>query len=904
VSAAPGRHPRETGHGEARPPRLGEWLAARVLPEASRDAALGDLHERYLARLRRAGPAAARRWYLRQVLGFLARVPFARARASASDAVRGLFTRSGLAADVRHAARAAVRERGLTAAVVLVLALAIGAAAVVFSIVSAVLLRPLPFPDPEALVMVWDEYPDESGIVDPKPITLAHYEAWRGEVDRFAASGVFESISAVIDAGRWSERVDAALVSASLFSTLGVRPARGRLFTEDDDRPGAPAVAILSDELWRFRFGGDESLIGRAIPIDGVPTQVVGVMPPEFWFYDPYAVRRSYTGAGASSARLWRPMAGRFAAERDYPRYRMVARLRPGVTREAARAAVAAIERRLPLEPSSADGRVRVLALEEQVAGAVRPRLLGTAGAVGLILLVAAINLVSLLAARFDARRTELAVRAALGAGRGRLARALLIHAGLLALAGGAAGLLLARAATPPLLALVPRGLPLSHRVGIDAAVIAFALALSLAIGLAVCLLAIVRLGPAGMAAGLAAGARSVAGRFGGGRMTDALIAAEVGLSLILLISAAVLLRSFVATSRTDAGFDRRSVLTFQSVLMLSAPGAAPDFSFFDRLEARIGELPGVVSAGSASIVPFTRWGGTAVVRIGGEAETAARRVSYRVVSSGYFDSLGIGRLAGRTFGAADRPGAPLVAVVNRAFVGQYLPDGAPAIGQPLAITRGRSDEVEIVGVVADVKEDRLFAPALPIVYVPLAQSPTFMRQFVVRTAAPPERLVESIRQAAAELDRAQPLQDFITLEALIGQSLEEERFYAVVASAFAGIAVLLALAGLYGVVSFAVRQRDREVGVRMALGAGRRAVYRLILWSGMRPVLLGLVAGCLGAAAAARVLRSLIHGTVAVDPVLYLAATAAFAAVAAAACLVPARRAARLDPVRILNQA
>lgn len=897
---APRNAPHHEGAGGERPPRFAEWLAARVLPREARDETLGDLHERYVARLQRSGRARAARWYCRQVLGFVTRVPAARARAAASGVSR---RPTGWATDLRHAGRAVLRERGLTAAVILVLGLAVGAATTVFAVVSAVLLRPLPVADPDALVMLWDEYPAESGAVDPLPVTLEHYEAWR-QLDLFSASGVFESIPAVIDAGQWPERVDAALVSASLLPVLGVQPARGRLFTDDDDQPGAPPVAILSHELWYSRFGGDEDLIGRSIPIDGEPTRIVGILPPDFWFYDPYAAVRSYRGTGASSARLWRPLAGRFADEhsRDYPRYRMIARLRPGVSRDAALAAVADAERRLPLEPSSADGRVRVLALEEQIAGAVRPRLLGIAAAVGLVVLVAGINLVSLLTARFHARRPELAVRAALGAGRARLVRTLMLHAGLLALAGGAAGVLAAAAATPPLLELVPRGLPLSHRVGMDALVFAFAAFLSLAIGVLVCLLAASRLGLARMTAGLA-GSRWAVGRFHG-HLTDTLIAVQAGLSLVLLIAAALLLRSFVATDRTDAGFDRRDALTFQSLLMLSAAEAATDFSFHDRLEARIASLPGVVSVGSSTVLPFTRWGGTAAVRVGAGESAVEQRVSYRAVSPGYFDALRIDRLAGRPFSAADGAAAPPVAIVNRAFVDEYLRGAEPGLGQRVLVRRGgRSTGRVIVGVVANVKEYELVEPDRPTVYVPASQTPTPMRQFVVRVKGSPEAFVEPIRRAALALDRAQPLSDFITLDALVAQSLEEERFYAVLAGAFASIAVLLALAGLYGVVSFAVRQRDREMGVRLALGAGRRAVYRLILWSGMRPVLIGVIAGCVGGAGAARLLRGIIHGVGPGDPLVYAAVAAAFAIVAAAACLIPARRAASIDPVQTLSQ-
>jgi putative ABC transport system permease protein len=491
------------------PPRPLAWLARQLVPRLADDATLGDLDERYAHRLRTARRGAASRWYARQLLGFAIGLPAASARGALA---RGPGIVSGTMADVRHEAKALVRQRGFALGVVFVLALAVGAAATAFSLLHGVLLQPLPFAAPDELVMLWDEYPPGEGGREPKPVTELQYRAWRERTGQFAATGAFESIPAVIRAGDWPEQIDAALVTASLFPALGVRPALGRLFTDDDDVRGAARVVILSHELWQSRFGGDAGVLGRSIPIDGEPTTVVGVMPAGFWFYDPYAVTRSYAGAGASAAQLWRPLAGRFADEPDYPRYRVVARLRPDATAETAAAAIGAAERSLSASLPEADGRVRVVPLADQILAPVRPQLLGLAAAVALVLIVAAVNLVSLFAARLEARRADAAVRAALGASRRRLVRGAMIQGALVGLAGGAAGALLAAIVLPALVALVPRGLPLAHRVGVDPIVAGFALAVAVAVGVAVAALSAWRAGHDGSASLPASRSRGVAG--------------------------------------------------------------------------------------------------------------------------------------------------------------------------------------------------------------------------------------------------------------------------------------------------------------------------------------------------------------------------------------------------------
>lgn len=892
------------------PPRAAEWLIERVLPADARPDVLADLRERYRFRADRDGRSSARRWFRRQAISFLVRVPSARAWSG----VRGMRSaaRSDLSSDLRLAVRILRSRPALTLTAAGVLALAIGANTTVFGVLEAVLLRQLPYPSPDRLVMLWDAYPDGPDAGQQMPIAFNHFREWSTRTEWFSAVGAYESVSPMIRGGEWPERTEGAMVSPDLLPALGARPLLGRLLRREDSEPGAAPVVLLSHDLWRDRFGSDPLIVNRAIELNGSPARVVGVLPPDFWFYDPYSATRSITGRSSEAARLWLPLpvGGMFAGDEDYPRYRVIARLRDGVTADEVRQAAGALRLRLPPNSSGEGAELRVVSLAEQVVAEARPRLLGLAGAVALVLLIACVNQVALLTLHHESRRSELAVRAALGAGRGRIGRQLMVESTLLALAGGALGLAFASIATDWLVERVPRGLPLAHRVGIHSSVAAFSAALSLAVGLGTGLAATLRLGPGQLASNLSGGARTATRDRSTRRLHGALVAAEVALSLMLLISATLLLRSLVGLHHTDTGFDAEGVLTFE-VMLPVVPGEGPQYALFQEIESRLAALPGVAAVGGTTALPFSRWSQGARVATegpgaggGAEAGGSGLDVEHRLVSPGYFGAIGLPVRAGRGVEAVDRVGAPAVAVVNQAFVARMLGPGAEAVGRTVTVTRGRNaGRLAIVGVVENVKHYELTESAEPILYAPFLQAPVPFQRFAVRArSGDPVALVEPVRRAVADIDPDLPLQSFISLEALVAQSIEEETFYAELVGAFAAAGVLLTLIGLYGVVSYTMRQRDREIGVRMALGAGVARVQSLVLRQGLVPVAFGLLVGCFGAFGSTRLLRGLLHGVPEQDWVSFAIAIAAFGIIAGAACLIPARRAARVDPVRVLR--
>lgn len=893
---------------EVSPPRLASWLVARVLPVDGREAVLGDLHERYVSRATDGGAARADRWYWKQTLSFALRVPVSRAVARLGGRIpwgpepRGPAG-AGIASEVRFAARSLRKRPDMSVAAVAVLALAVGANTTVFSVVKAVLLDRLPFPEAERLVMMWDVFPEQAPEGRLHPIALSHVREWSERTDLFEGVGGFETTSPALLHGEWPERVEGAMVSVGLLALLGAQPAVGRLLAPEDAAPGAEPVVVLSHDLWQSRFGEDPRIVGSRIDLGGVATRVVGVAADGFWFYDPWSATRSVSSRSAEAARLWQPIpdAGPYGGETDYPRYRVIARLRDGVSVSAAAAAAATARPHLPATSAGDGASVRLLPLSEQVVNEARPRLLGLFAAVSLVLLIACVNLISLLLVHVESRRSEFAIRAALGAGRGRIARQLVLESTLLSLAGGLAGLLLAAFATGWLLGLVPRGLPLAHRVALDGPVAAFGIGLAILTGLVVGGAAAARIDAASAGALIRSARRSVSRGRSSRSLHGALVAAEVALSLVLLIGATLLLKSFVALRTIDTGFDPHGVLTFDATLA-TPPGAEPDYAFFARLESAVAELPGVRAVGSTTALPFSRW--MQVARIETGEPVTAINVARRTVSPGYFDAIGLEPVAGRGFDTTDREGAPSVIVVNRAFVERFFGDGADPLGRTVTIVVREERTVHtIVGVVPNVKHDRLLEDYKPILYAPILQSPFVFQRFAVRTSGvDPMSLVEPIRRLAASISSAQPLTDFINFESLVGQSIEEETFYLQVLGSFALVAMLLTLVGIYGVVSWVTRQRDKEVGIRMALGAAAGSVRRLVLAQGLLPVATGLAIGWLGSLATTGLIRGLLHDVPERDISSYLLATIVFAIVAAAACLVPAVRASRLDPVRVLR--
>lgn len=887
------------------PPALARRLASITLPRRHRATCLSDLDERFESLARKQGVAEARRWYWRQATGFLLRVPAERLAIGAG--LRGLG--AGFARDLSFAARTLRLRPGFTIPALIILALAIAANAAVLSIVDNVLLRELPVGDPDEVVLIWDIAPPGDRSERRMPITVDHYSQWKRRDDLFELVGAMDTATPTLEADEFTIGVEGVIVSGDMFELLGARPALGRALTTADDAPDAAAVIVISHRLWRNSFGGDPGIVGRVIDVSNVPTTIVGVMPADFWFFDPYGFTRAGAGRETAQPDFWQPLSSRNwqLTGTDYPALRVIARLRDGVTLQQASDAASAMRAALAVEEERADMGVRLTRLEDAVLGAKRDRLLLLQAAVTLLVLIACVNLMSLVLAKAAATRGELAVRAALGAGRGSLVRLAVSEALLLGLGGGLLGLLAARSLGGVIMSLAPRDLPLAHRVAVDGRVALITLAVALAAGLMAGVLPALRLDFGALTRALSSGSRSVAGDASTSRSRFALVALEVALTLVLLIGATVMLRSFFGAWRSDPGFERDSVLTY-FVTVSSAPGEEPDPTFHDRLLEQVRDLPGVVSAGGTTHLPFTNWGNSWAITLDeGTSIEDAPRVDGRWITETYLDTMGIELRAGRDFARSDDDGSEPVVLVNEAFVERFFDtsEAGAAAGRVIGVGKygpPRIVQHRIVGVVENVKTGRLFEVPRPLVYQAVRQDPKIFLRHVVRTTGPPTTLAAPIRRVAAAIDRRQPITEIYPLKSLLADSLAEERFYTQLLSAFGLLAFALAVVGVYGSVAYSTRLGLREFGIRIAFGARPREVERLIVGRGLAPVVLGVAIGCGGAAMLVRGLESLLHGVSPIDPMSFAIASGAFMLIAAVAALLPAYRAAAVDPIEVLR--
>ncbi|HEU4631138.1 MAG TPA: ABC transporter permease [Gemmatimonadaceae bacterium] len=826
----------------------------------------------------------------------------AAARGELADVDRRLRARQAragwleaLAHDVRHALRGLRRQPLYALAALVTLAVGIGATTAVFSVVRGVLLRPLPYPEADRVVRVASVHAGEQIAVSPPD-----FVDWRARGRSFAGlAASYESTVSLTGAGQ-PERFLQARVTADLFDVLGVRPLLGRTFVAGEDEPGAPQVAVLGERLWRTRFGADSGILGRVLVLDDVPTTVVGVVPA--------AVRYP------SAVDLWLP--ARLAPDDLAPSSRgarwltVVGRLAPGATLAGARAEMHAVARQLAAEDPKHDAGwdAAVVPLREQLVGDVRTPLLVLLGAVGFVLLIAAANVASLSLARATARRAELAVRVALGAGRGRLVRQLVTESLCLAALGALGGVGLALLGTRLLVRLAPPGLPRLPDVRVDAGVLVFAAVVALATGVAVGLATALQAGAADPSARLREGGRGAAGQAAHLRWRGGLVVTEIALAIVLLVGAGLLLRSFGRLTDVDPGFRPEGVATFS--VTLSARYDTPERQrlFAAALLERVRALPGVDAAGSSFNLPFTDASFRLTFTIDDRplADGAEEpRAQFRMVSPGYFAAMGIPLRRGRAFTDADRDGAPYVVVLSEETARRFFP-GEDPIGR--RIETGWSDGGAelggvVVGVVGDVRQFGLADDLTPHVYVPYAQWPIDELTVVAHTRGDPARLVAEARDVVQALDPALPVYDATTLPRLLGASLGAQRFYLALLAIFAGVAVVLAAVGIYGLVAYGVAARAREIGVRVALGATPGGVVRLLVRQGLRLAAVGIVAGLAGAATLARLLRGLLFEVGTADPATYAAVAAAVAALVVAATWLPARRAARIDPTEALRE-
>ena len=799
--------------------------------------------------------------------------------------------------DLRYGFRVLLKRPGFTAVVVLTLALGIGANTAIFTVVDAVLLRPLPYPEPERLVQIGSTNPTRD-LLDATP---RKFRFWREHSRSFESMATYRSFGAGISTsgGGEPEHASGLRVSADFFSVLGLDPTLGRKFTKEEDNAGGEPIAILSDGLWR-RFGADPAMVGKTISINGVSHIVVGIMPEGFQFMP--------------AANFLVPLRlGSGSMDEAGSNFPVLGRLKPGVSRDEAlvemRHVAENFRAEYPKEIRTGES-INLLGFQEVLVRDLRPTLLALFGAVGFVLLIACANVANLLLARSAARQKEIAVRAALGAGGRRIVQQLLIEGLLLSLVGGVAGLLLAVWGVDILKSLIPEGMiQRPGEIGFDARVLVFTIAAALLTGL------LFGLAPAVQGARVeATQALNVKEAGGGvrGRFRSVLVVAEIALALVLLAGAALMIRTFANLRGVETGFDSNNVLTFQVVMSGSRYDTGGKVSEFIRsaLE-RIGGLPGVESSATTSSLALQQFYNLPIQLQGRPGEVFS--VEYQAVSPDYFRAMKIGLKRGRVFSDTDTEASAGVAVVNEAFARRYFPEADPitrrmTIGRVMGRDYARPEPLEIVGVTSGVKQWSLSASSPPTVYVPVAQVPTAIARtrggwtFVVRTNDEPMRLAAAVRQEISRLDATRPIRNIKSMEQVLVGSIAPQRFRMLLLGIFAGVGLILAAIGIYGVMAYSVAQRTREIGIRMALGAQSDSVLRLVIRQGIVLTLIGAALGLWASLGVTRFLTRFLYGVTATDQVTLAVITLFLAAIALLACYIPARRAAKVDPMVALR--
>ncbi len=801
--------------------------------------------------------------------------------------------------DLRYGGRMLLKKPGFTLIAVLTLALGIGANTAIFSLVSAVLLRPLNFPESERLVMIWEGVA-ALGVTGDTPAP-ANYADWKAQSQSFADMAALEQRNYNLTGDGEPEKIFAFGVGANFFPLLGAQPALGRNFTTDEDKPGASKVAIISHALWQSRYGGERSILGRDIELNGERYTVVGVMPPDFQFQVP-------------DTRLWVPIAltPEQLANRDIHFLNVVARLKPGVTVAQANADIGAITERIATAyPDSSQGlSASVVPLHDDLAGDVRRPFTMLLVAVAFVLLISCANIAGVLLSRAAARQREIAVRAALGASRWRIVRQLLTESLLLGVLGGSLGTLLALWTFTFLQQLVPAGLRTATTLQLDWPVLGFTLAVSLLAGV------IFGLAPALAAAktDLNEALKQGSGRTGFGAaqrwLRSSFVVAEVALSLVLLVGAGLLVQTLYKLRGQYADLHPEHVLTVRTQLLGDRYHEHEQrVPFYDGVLQRVAHLPGVVAAGYTTAVPLVWKGGANGLTLEGRQADANTiwNANHRQISPDYFSAIGIALRAGRAFNAQDNEHGVPVAIINETMARKFWPGESP-VGKRFKI--GGMDDptpwLTVVGIVADVRQMGADAPVKAEMYVPYWQKQPFAfyapRDLVIRAAGEPTALVAAVRQAVHEVDPTQPLASIRTLDEVLGRETAQRRVGMILLTTFAGLALLLAALGIYGVLSYFVVQHTPEIGVRMALGAQSGDVLRLIIGKGMRLALMGVAVGLVGAFALTRLLGSLLFEVQATDPLTFGLLALLLTLVALVACYIPARRATKVDPMVALR--
>jgi putative ABC transport system permease protein len=804
--------------------------------------------------------------------------------------------------DLRYALRQLIKSPGFTAVAIFTLALGIGANSAIFSVIDTVLLRSLPFPNANRLTMIWETAPQHSGD-DHQVHSYPDYLDLRTRNHTFSAMAAYTDASTIWGTGEDSEDVPGLAVTSDIFAVLGTQPLLGRGFSREDDKPDAARVAVLSYSFWHRRFAGDPNVLGKKVLMAGHPTTITGVMPRGWKF----PIQNEKIDYVAPLAPLFAQQSSGILTQRGSHFLSVVGCLKPGVNLRRATADLQTITAQLAKQyPDTNAGRTeRVVDLQSDVVGDVRPALLVLSAAVALVLLIACANVANLFLARAASREREIAIRTALGASRFQIVRQLLMETLLLALLGGAAGLLLASWSRDALVALGPSDIPRLHEIRINGLVAAFTLGVAFLTSLIFGLIPALQVSRPQIDQSLKEAARGSTGGTRSHRLRSAFVVVQFALSLVLLTGAGLLIRSFAELRAVQPGFDPKGVATFwQSLPRSRYQEPNQQIQFFDKLLAKLTTLPGVENAGMVSPLPFSDNDSSTSFGIVGQPPTAPGMqpsASHLTTDGNYFRTMRIPLKSGRTFDPRDTKEAAPVMMVNEAFAERYLTNENP-IGQRVIIGSSKSPR-EIVGVVGSSKHDSLAEAVKPEFYIPFAQDPDSYMDIVVRTNTPaPHGFETTTRRAVHELDSQQFVPEIKPLSQLLSQTLSQSRFNTALLGAFATAAILLAAIGIYGVIAYSVAQRTKEIGIRMALGAQRQQMLAMILRQSLTMAAIGIAVGLAGALAATRLLSALLYGVGASDPLTYMAVIVLLACAAFLAGLVPARRAMKVDPIVALR--
>jgi predicted permease len=806
--------------------------------------------------------------------------------------------------DLRYGARMLWKTPGFTAIAIITLALGIGANTAIFSVVNAVLLSPLPYAEPERLTLIWTKLEklglEKTWSSEPEVLDL------RQQSTLFESLGVINDGSFSLTGGGEPEQLNGLQVSTNLFSMLGVKMKIGRDFAPDEEKPGASRVAILSHGFWRRRFGGEQGVIGSTIHLNGNPTTVVGVLPAHF------ALLLPAEALLPADLEVWIPYAVDYAKQDRHSHGVMViGRLKRGVTVAQAQAEMDAIAARLyPIHYTGSGFALKVVSMHGDIVKRARPALLMLLGAVGFVLLLACANVANLLLARATARDKEIAIRAALGAGRFRVVRQLLSESVLLALPGGLCGLLLAVWGVDVLLKLSPADLSRMEEVSINGWVLLFTLSLTVLTGMLFGLVPALQSSKSDLTNSLKEGGRSVAG--GASHwLRNAIVVGEIALSLVLLIGAGLVMRSFWRLMNVDPGFDPHRVLAMDLRLPESKYSEGPTrINFYQQLIEKVNALPGVESAAAISHFPLSQTYHSGAMTFEGVTANAERgnlasfEVDRRAITPDYFKVMKTSLLAGRFFTPQDESGGPPVVIIDETLARRLWPNVSP-VGK--RVTYGRFLEkpevwLEIVGVIKHIRHHRLDAEVREQIYFPHVHWQTGRMTLAIRTASDPDHLVGAVRQAVRSLDPDQPVYQIRTMDGLVAKALAPARFTLLLLTIFAGMAGLLAMIGIYSVMAYIVTQGTHEIGIRMALGAQARDILILVMWQGMSLAVIGVTLGLIGSFALQRVMNGLLYEVSATDPATFVVISLLLACAALLACYVPARRATRVDPLIALR--